>query len=158
MKFTLLFSLIILSLSAFSSELPDNVIIEHTTSVGFAPANHRGVFKFQILKSGVVQKINNKNVKTLIAKLSPELIASLTGTVNKIKTDGLKEPNGPRCMDAPSIAITAKQETGVEFVIWKRSGCRDSISTDAAAAAVAGSVQQLRNTLSDLAQLNSAEY
>lgn len=157
MKLALFISLFIFSAGAFAAELPNNVIVEHTTNVGFAPVSHRGTFKFQILKSGVVQKIDNKNVKTVLAKLSPEVIASLTAVVNKIKSDDLNDSNGPRCMDAPTLTITAKQETGVEFVIWRRAGCRDAVAKDAAGAAVAGSVQQLRNALSDLAVLNAVE-
>lgn len=157
MKISILFTMLVLATGAMAAELPENVIVEHTTHVGFAPENHRGVFKFQVLKTGVVQKINNKNKKTVLVKLSTELTTKIASAVNNIKSDDLKEPNTPRCMDAPSLAITARQENGTEMVIWRRAGCRDAVPTDATAAAVVNSVQELRGALSIVEQLSAQE-
>lgn len=153
MKISILLTMLVFATTAMAAELSENVIVEHTTNVGFAPVSHRGTFKFQVLESGVVQKIDNKNQKTVLAKLSAELTTKLASAVNNIKSDDLKEPNGPRCSDAPSLSITARQENGTEMTIWKRSGCRDAEPTDETASAVVSSVKELRNALSVVEQL-----
>lgn len=157
MKISILLTLLVFASGAMAAELPENVIVEHATHVGFAPASHRGVFKFQVLKSGVVQKIDNRNKKTVLAKLSTELTAKLVTAVNDIKSDDLKEPTTPRCTDAPTVAITARQENGTEMTIWRRAGCRDAVPTDETAATVVKSVQDLRSALSGLEQLSTQE-
>jgi len=148
-------SILILALVLFTSftvraedapKLPENVIAEITTHVGFAPPEMVGTYRFQVLSTGVMQKVNNKDVVKVVGTLSLLDVIELTSMINAIKSDKLKEPKkGPICMDVPSQQMTIKKDYDTYMVIWTQSGCKEHIARDPSAKRLAEIVNQLES-------------
>jgi hypothetical protein len=109
----------------------------------------RGTYRFQVLSSGVVQKIDNKNKVTEVAKLSKDVLAKLTSGISLIKEVKLVDPNTPMCMDAPSQAVVITLK-GQPTAIYKKIGCVAHTSEDGVTARVATFVNDLQSTFSQI--------
>lgn len=133
-----------------AQSLPIEVLAEKVTHVGFAPPEHAGIYKFQILTTGEVQKIDNKNIVTVLAKLQDVEISKIKSAINSIKSDEIKAPQGPKCFDAPSFAVQVRQSSGVNMLIWTQVACRDSEPADFVAARVASLINSLENSFSKI--------
>jgi hypothetical protein len=138
---------------AFAFRPPNGVIIEHVTNVGFAPPAARGTFKFQVLESGLIQKIDNKGLVTVIGSLMPETLYQIVKAAASITTIQLVEPDAqvPRCMDAPSESITINKLGGNSLTLWERFSCLETFTTDNTADLL---VKFMRNLKSAFAQVN----
>lgn len=131
------------------------MVAEHTTYVAFAPPEYAGTYRLQILKSGVVQQVDNKDRVDVAAKLSTNVLKKLNAAVNKIKSDELTKPQGPECADAPNQEIRVRQSSGANLTIWKRVNCREVNATDENAKSVADIIDNLLkafNTIDGLAR------
>lgn len=144
-QFFIIAGLLVLTLTANAG-----VLLEEVTHVGFAPPAHRGVFKFQILESGIVQKITNKGEVVELAQLSQVSMDKLNTAVAKIKKVKLNKPTGPMCMDAPTSAVLVKLNNGEVIEIYKRMGCKNFEADDFVAKELAKIVLDLQNTLTGL--------
>lgn len=142
--------LTLISLNVYAESLPSNILAEHATHVGFAPPEHRGVFKFQILNSGVIRKIDNKNNTTVLARLSKDVVKKISSAIDTIKSAELSKPRTPPCMDAPSQDIQVRQSNGTSITIWRRSGCRDFEPLDQSASSVADIINNLDDAFSQI--------
>ena len=143
------------SLNVYASNLPANVLAEHATYVGFAPPEHRGTFKLQLLSTGVVQKIDNKANTTVVAKLSVPVVRKIMSAINNIKSDELNKPLRPPCMDAPTQELQVRKADGTSMTIWRRAGCQEHSPRDATADGVANLVNSLNNAFSRIDNLEN---
>ncbi len=139
-----------MSFAASAESLPRDVVAAYIANVQFAPPERRGEHKMLFLSSGDVQKVDNKNKVTLMAKLSPKLIKNLIALNDQIKSDELTQPTSPACTDAPSLRTVVQQTNGKIIVVWRRINCRDSNATDAAANEVSEIVRNFSRALYSL--------
>lgn len=152
-----LFFLVVLGLAGLTvhaEELPASVLAEHSIHQAFAPPNVQGTFKLQILKTGVIRKVDNKNHVTAVAKLAPTVVKALREAIDQIQGEEFKKPKGRRCMDAPSQRIAVQQSDGTQRLVWRRAQCRDFLAVDPAASAVAEVIQGFRTAFSTIDHLD----
>lgn len=130
----LILSLMSLAVVATAKAIPPvekKVLLEKTTSVAFAMPEYRGTYRFQVLSSGVVQKIDNKNKITKLAVLSQVLIDQVKNAVLVIPQDlVLKEEDGPRCADATMQSTAIFKAGGAKVTIKTKVDCRDGYSNN----------------------------
>ncbi len=132
---------------ADDSGLPANVLIEYSRSVGFAPPAIRGIYKFQILKSGRVQDVNNRGEVTKLAKLAPSTVESLKAKIDDLGKVTLTKPTTPPCTDAPSSGIEVRNSNGETSSIWESSGCRETETDNFKANELSKAFQNLKFSL-----------
>jgi hypothetical protein len=129
-------------------QLVKNILVEKTLSVGFAPEEHRGIYRFQVLKSGVVQNVDNKNKVTKLALLSPAIIDKIQTAVRALPNDlKIVQEDGPRCADAPSSQTTVVKSNGVKITIRSRVDCLPSNAINSTAVGLANWTDSLDNSL-----------
>lgn len=127
------------------------VLVEKVTAVAFASPEFRGLYKFQILSSGTVQRVDNKDQIEFLAQLSTSIVHQIEIAVNKIDLNSQLtfDRNLPRCADAPTQTIYIyKGESKV--AIKKRQECVDYLSTDASAQTLADWVDRLDSSLAPI--------
>jgi hypothetical protein len=117
---------------AFSAQvLAAATLIKSETHVGFAPPEYRGTFTSEIKTDGTIQYVNNKGVVTKMGKLSSLALKNLKAEIATIKDQELVgNDDGPMCMDAPSIIVTAVVD-GKEIVAKETVGCKDKVNSSA---------------------------
>jgi hypothetical protein len=141
------------SFAAYAS-LPADVLAEISTNVGFAPEKDRGMYRFQILATGEVRKVDNKgNVKSL-AILSEALMSTLSTAIENVQYEGLNEATGTRCFDAPSQAVQVRNTSTQETVLVQtRIACQMADAKNAKARLVADAIRQLENAFRSVEQV-----
>jgi len=138
----------LLNFAAANDELPPNVLAEHSTRVGFAPPQMRGIYRLQILVDGTVQRVDNNGVATFFAELDPSLVANLSASIDAIKSNELIPPTSMPCMDAPGKYIRVRQSNGTSPLIWKNEVCREFRPRDLKASDVALVIKELEHAFS----------
>ncbi len=147
---------ITLTLAGIAQAIPHHhhsrVLVEKTTAVGFAPPETRGIYKFQVLSSGVVQRIDNKNRIESLATLAPTFINQIESAITAIDINAelVTDETLPRCADAPSKITTIYKSDDSMVVIKKRIDCIDSNSTSPAGYSLAQWLDNLDAGLSPL--------
>lgn len=125
-----------------------NVLVEKTLSVAFAPEAHRGIYRFQVLKSGHVQNIDNKANVTQLAILSQSIIKEIQTAVNSLPDDlKIITEDGPRCTDAPTSQTLVIKNSGVQIAIRARTDCLPANSLNSTAVGIANWADTLENSL-----------
>jgi hypothetical protein len=125
-----LLSVIAFGLLIISHAEAGTPLIELSTSGGFAP----GV----ILSTGILvqddgiiygtqKRGSSLSRKTHLLTLSSEKLKSLTQVIAKLQPSELEDlnPEGGRCMDAPSITIRVFQSNTKVFEIYKFENCHE---------------------------------
>lgn len=143
-----LLGLCLLNIAEAAPSAIKKVLLEKTVSVFFAPPEHQGVFHFQVLQSGVVQSVDNKNKVTKLAVLSQSIIGEVQSAINSLPDDlEVVEERGPRCTDAPSSATEVYKENGKSFAIRGRANCLTSNTTNKVAIGLADWIEILERSL-----------
>jgi hypothetical protein len=115
--------------------LPEGVISEYRTAVGFAPPAYRGVYTVSVYENGAVVYVNNRGASKSLATLEPALVQALQRQMAEIEDPvQLDEPEGPRCSDAPSIQLVTRNSTGGASLIWKKQSCQERTASYSPAA------------------------
>jgi len=127
-----------------------SILAEQVESVGFAPPDFRGVYRFTVLTDGTIQSTDNKEKTTVLGSLSADVVKGLSDVIDKIKSDELVVPTASGCMDAPSLSMQVRQSNGTQYTIWKNQACRDFNPKDDYAGAVEQTVSQLKNAFDRL--------
>lgn len=143
-------SILIIALALFvgfnvsaQEKLPTNVVAEVAAHVGFAPPEMTGTYKFQLLSTGVLQRVNNNNAVKVVGTITLAETAKIQSQIDRVKSDKLKQPKGPLCMDAPSEIMTVQKTDGTNLVIWEKHGCQEYTPKDRHAKKAANSVNKL---------------
>lgn len=143
------------NVNSYAAPLATDVLAERSMHVSFAPEQYRGIFKFQLLTSGIVQKVDNKNNITYVAQLSETEVAKVRTAIDNIKSDQLIAPTGPLCMDFPMQLIQIQQSNSASMTIWKNASCRISEPSDENAAKVAKIMNDLNSVFTEIEVLNN---
>lgn len=157
-RFIFCFLFVIVTLHANSEPLSERVIVEYTTMVGFAPPQYAGVYKFEVLSNGNVQKIDNKKNVKQVAVLSQGIVNKIKFSIDSINSGELIQPEGPLCTDAPSHAINVYQSTDKKLLIWKQEHCRTYIPVDHNANNMANITKKLANIFDQIENLNTNDF
>jgi hypothetical protein len=147
LKFLLFLTIALSGLTAQAVLPVLEVIAEKTVKVGFAPAEHRGTFRLQILSSGAVLRVDNKDVVRVVARLTPEQIERLQESIDRIVGNELRMPDRPGCLDAPSKTITVTKSSGEKEKIWQNLSCQEYVSNSYLANAIARAINHLDRAL-----------
>ncbi len=99
-----------------------SVLLQTKTVVGFAPPDIRGTYTTQINSDGTIVYTNNKDVSTVVAKLSKQTVKSIKMKIKEFSVGELVGEEGPGCMDAPWTQVTAMKD-GKEVVIKSQVAC-----------------------------------
>jgi hypothetical protein len=153
-----LLGLCLLNTAEAAPSAAKKVLMEKTVSVFFAPPAHQGVFHFQVLQSGVVQSVDNKNKITKLAVLSQSLVGEVQAVINSLPDDlEVIEERGPRCADAPSSATEVYKDNGKSFAIRGRANCLGANTTNKAAIGLADWIEILERSLTTHFERNNLE-
>ena len=149
-----LFVLGSLSAQAKSAPAPATVLADIQTAVGFAPQEMRGVYHFQVLEDGKVQRVDNKGQVIALAQLAPALVDGLRQSIAQIVDLGLEDKDLSRgCMDAPTVTVLVRNPVGDEdklIKIAQRIQCISIPAKDETAKAVAEKIKALDHALNSL--------
>lgn len=130
------------------SDHRNNVLAEKVTSVAFAPRERRGLYKFQILLNGIVQKVDNKGVVKRLGQAEPSLIGEIKFLIHNINPNNTVIIFRPTCRDAP-ITTTYVYEGSRQIIIKKRM-CHDYFTADQTAHQLAVLIDDLEKKYSRL--------
>lgn len=142
-------------LSAQAQNSGASVLSEYVKEVRFAPPGLRGTFKFQILTSGVVQSVDNKDQVDVVAKLSPDVMSKLAAAIDSINNNVLTAPPTPPCTDSPELKIVVRQSQGTVQTIWERIDCLESVSSSIPANRTANIISTLEAAFASIKYLTN---
>jgi|GEM_PF-6185014 len=147
---TYLLAMCITHVTSLASAGP-KILAETIRTVGYAPPEYVGNYRFQILSDGNVVSIDNKNTSKYLGILNSDLIKKLKETISEIPGNlTLKRPIGqPECMDAPSSITVIYKNNAQSILIAENYNCISSINPHAKAESLAHWIYNLKNALID---------
>ncbi len=126
------------------------LLLEKTLTVGFAPPDRAGVYRFQVLKNGTLQSVDNQNNVTVKRVLDSKSLQNLMRQVSLLNANAqIQKPSSPPCFDAPDTNYygfkTHIQTIEQKILLGRYSGCRIWPSTDKVAQALIKQIESLEN-------------
>lgn len=150
MKNLLILSFILLSsVSSYADQeeaLPSDVFAEYTKYPGYVMPEYRFVTRFQLLNTGVVQKVYKEQV-TIYATLSEDIVKKLKDKIELIESEELTEPKDPICADMGDHTIRVQKKDSKNILIWKYADCIKHTAIDHVARQTAEVIENLHNAL-----------
>jgi hypothetical protein len=144
-----LFGVLILNTTQAMPPVANNIIVEKDLIVAFAPPEYQGHFRFQVLKTGAVQRIDNKGKVTRLAVLSPVIINEIQKMVKAIPDDLKVIPaTGDKCMDVPSSYTYVYKSYDKQVIIRREEFCLTADTSNYIAVGVADWINRLEQSMS----------
>jgi len=132
--------------NGFATDLPQGLVFEYAMHVGFAPPDFAGTYRFQLLDSGEIVRVDNKGKSTLLANLTPLMTQKIQIQIEAIQSVELETPRTPPCTDVPTSEIQVRNVNGHTLQIWRSAGCLESTPIDPAAKTVVNIVSGFEHT------------